>query len=134
MEENTEKKRGPQAQGPSRSDPPKTIDGYIAAQPEGVQPLLRQVRDALRAALPDAQERISWRMPTYWDGHNLIHFAAFRHHIGLYSGVGAIRAFSPRLTEYRTSKGAVQLPYDRPLPLALIAEIARWCKETGNHP
>jgi uncharacterized protein YdhG (YjbR/CyaY superfamily) len=114
-------------------EPPKTIDAYIAAQPENVQPLLIQVRDTIRAALPEAEERISWSMPTYWKKHNIIHFAAFKKHIGLYPGPKAIENFADRLTEYKTSKGAVQLPYSKPLPFPLIAEIAKWCYETGNH-
>lgn len=115
-------------------EPPKTIDTYIAEKPESVQMLLNQVRDAIRAVLPDAQERISWSMPTYWHQHNIIHFAAFKNHIGLYPGVKAIEYFADRLTDYKTSKGAVQLPYSKPLPLPLIKEIAKWCNETGNHP
>lgn len=107
----------------------KTIDAYIAAQPESIQPFLHKVRDTIRAALPEAQERISWRMPTYWNKHNIIHFAAFKKHIGLYPGPKAIENFADRLTAYKTSKGAVQLPYSEPLPLELIAEIARWCCE-----
>lgn len=114
-------------------EPPKTIDAYIAAQPESVQPLLNQVRDTLCAVLPEAEERISWRMPTYWRKHNIIHFAAFKNHMGLYPGDKAMEHFADRLTEYKTSKGAVQLPYNKPLPLKLIAEIAKWCYETGNH-
>lgn len=112
---------------------PQVIDAYIAQQPESVQPLLRQVRDTLRAALPQAQERISWRMPTYWNKRNIIHFAAFQKHIGLYPGAEAIVHFADRLAPFQTSKGAVQLPYHKPLPLELIAEIAKWCYETGNH-
>lgn len=115
-------------------EPSKTIDAYIAAQPESIQPLLHQVRNTIRAVLPDAQERISWRMPTYWDKHNIIHFAAFKKHIGLYPGEKAMENFRGRLTDYKTSKGAVQFPYDRPLPLELIAEIAKWCDETQKHP
>ena len=114
-------------------EPPKTIDAYIAAQPASVQPFLRQVQDAIRAVLPDAQERISWSMPTYWNKRSIIHFAAFKKHIGLYPGPTAIENFADRLTEYKTSKGAVQLSYSKPLPLQLIADIARWCYETGNH-
>lgn len=112
---------------------PKTIDSYIAAQPEDIQPLLNQVRGALRAALPNAEERISWRMPTYWYKQNIVHFAAFKRHIGLYPGDKAVVHFKERLSEYKTSKGAVQFPYNKPLPLALIAEIAQWCYGTGNH-
>lgn len=114
-------------------EPPKTIDAYIAAQPESVQPFLNQVRDIIRAVLPDAQERISWSMPTYWNKRNIIHFAAFKKHIGLYPGDKAIETFGDCLKEYKTSKGGVQLPYDKPLPLQLIAEIAKWCYETRNH-
>ncbi|MDI9368596.1 iron chaperone [Mesotoga sp.] len=113
--------------------PQKTIDAYIEAQPESFQLLLHQVRDTLRATLPDAEERISWRMPTYWRNHNIIHFAAFKNHIGLYPGDKAVSHFADRLTQYKTSKGAVQFPYSKPLPLELIAEIAKWCYETGNH-
>ena len=112
---------------------PQTIDAYIVAQPESVQPFLNQVRDTIHAVLPDAQEHISWSMPTYWNKHNIIHFAAFKKHIGLYPGPKAIENFAGRLTEYKTSKGAVQLPYSKPLPLDLIADIAIWCYETGNH-
>jgi uncharacterized protein YdhG (YjbR/CyaY superfamily) len=114
-------------------EPPKTIDEYIAAQPDSIQPLLHQVRDALRAALPDAEERISWSMPTFWKKHNIIHFAAAKKHIGLYPGDKAIEHFADRLAQYKTTKGAVQLPYSKPLPLGLIADIAKWCYETGNH-
>lgn len=114
-------------------EPSKTIDVYIAAQREDVQPRLNDVRNTLRAVLPDAQERISWSMPTYWKKQNIIHFAAFKNHIGLYPGEKAMEHFADRLREYKTSKGAVQFPYSKPLPLELIAEIAKWCYETGNH-
>ena len=113
---------------------PKTVDEYISLQPENVQPLLNQVRDTLRAALPDAEERISWSMPTYWKKHNIIHFAAFKNHIGIYPGDKAMEHFADRLTGYKTSKGALQLPYSKTLPLDLLAEIAKWSYETGNHP
>lgn len=109
------------------------VDEYITEQPEDVKPLLNQVRDTIRVVLPDAEERIAWRMPTYWEKHNIIHFAAFKKHIGLYPGDQAIIHFAQQLSEYKTSKGAVQFQYNEPLPLALIAEIAQWCYETGNH-
>ena len=114
-------------------EPPKTIDAYIAAQPEDIRPLLNQVRDTLRAALPDAEERISWSMPTYWNKQNIIHFAASKKHIGLYPGHEAVEHFAESLSEYKTSKGTVQFPYSKPFPLPLIAEIAKWCYATGNH-
>lgn len=110
-------------------EPANHIDEYIAAQPEGARPYLVAIRDTIRAALPDAQERISWGMPTYWKTRNVIHFAAYKRHIGLYPGEKAVEHFSDRLREYRTSKGTVQFPYDKPLPLDLISEMAKWCHE-----
>lgn len=110
-----------------------TFDSYIAGQAENVQALLFQVRDALHAALPEAEERISWGMPTFWNKHNIIHFAAFKKHIGIYPGEKAMVHFADRLTEYKTSKGALQLPYTKPLPIELITEIAKWCLENINN-
>jgi len=118
----------------SCNEAPISVDAYISAQADNVQPLLNQVRDTLRVALPGAAELISWRMPTYRGEFNIIHFAAFKNHLGLYPGVEAIVHFADHLTEYKTSKGAIQFRYDQPIPLGLIGEIAKWCYETGNHP
>jgi len=115
-------------------DAPKTIDDYIAMQPEEIRPLLQQIRDTIRSVLPDVEERISWRMPTFCKRHNIIHFAAFKNHIGIYPGDKAMEHFAGQLTGYRTSKGALQLPYCKPLPLELIADMAKWCYTTGDHP
>ena len=112
---------------------PETVDEYIAAQPEAVQGYLKEIREALCAALPEAEERISWSMPTYWKGHNIIHFAGFKNHVGLYPGEEAVKEFSERLKDFKFSKGSIQFPYSKPLPLELIGDIARWCYETGNH-
>jgi uncharacterized protein YdhG (YjbR/CyaY superfamily) len=109
------------------------IDDYIAVQPEAIQPILYQVRDKIRTVLPEVQERISWRMPTYWKDHNIIHFAAHKNHIGLYPGPEAIEHFSDQLQAYKSSKGAIQFPYEREIPLDLIGHIAQWCYETGHH-
>ena len=114
-------------------EPDSCIDDYIAAQPESIQPHLRQVRDTIRGVLPGVQERISWRMPTYWHKNNIFHFAAFKNHIGIYPGEEAMLHFADRLTAYKTSKGALQLPYSKPLPLSLIAEMAKWCNDTNHH-
>ena len=65
---------------------PQSVDEYIAAQDEKVQPRLREIRAVLRSALPEAEERISWSMPTYWKGRNILHFAAAGKHLGLYPG------------------------------------------------
>ncbi|MGI6562373.1 MAG: iron chaperone [Clostridia bacterium] len=111
---------------------PVTVDEYIQEQPEEIRPFLYQVRSAIKEVLPDADEIISWRMPTYKKKRNIIHFAAFKNHIGIYPGDEAILHFKERLSEYKTSKGAIRLPYTKPLPLDLIKEIALWCHETGR--
>lgn len=105
------------------------IDEYIAAQDEMVQENLNEVRDVIRAQLPDAVEKISWGMPTWWDKHNLIHMACAKHHIGIYPGADCIEAFSDALKKrgFRYSKGAIQIPYGNQLPLDLIRELADWC-------
>lgn len=114
---------------------PETIDAYINAQDEALREPLRQIRAAIRAQLPEAQERISWSMPTYWQGCNILHFAAAKKHIGLYPGPEAVAHFAGRLDEggYKYSKGTIQLPWSGQLPLGLIGEIAAWCRDTGNH-
>jgi predicted N-acetyltransferase YhbS/uncharacterized protein YdhG (YjbR/CyaY superfamily) len=106
----------------------RVIDDYIAGQPESVRPLLVRVRDTVRAVLPTATEKISYRMPTFWQGQNLIHFASQKNHLGVYPGAAAMEHFAPKLTGYKTSKGAVQFPYKTfgDEQLALIAEIADW--------
>jgi uncharacterized protein YdhG (YjbR/CyaY superfamily) len=115
------------------TEPPKTIEDYIAQQAGDVQPRLREVHAAIKAVLPDALEKISWQMPTFYvsvDGRNrnIIQFAAFKKHIGLFPGGEATAFFAERLTDFKTSKGGVQLPHTKPLPLNLIAEIALWCR------
>jgi len=104
----------------------ETIDDYILEQAEDVQPLLRKIRETIRNAAPEATERISWQMPTFWQGENLIHFAAFKKHIGIYPGGEATVFFADKLTAYKTAKGTIQLPLNQPLPYDLIAEITRW--------
>ena len=113
---------------------PGTVDAYIAAQPEDRQPFLQAVRDAIRKAIHEAEEKISWSMPTFWKGHNIIHFAGFKNHVGLYPGTEAVEEFADRLKDCKTSKGSIQFLYSRPIPLELIADIARWCYKTGKHP
>ena len=108
---------------------PQNIDEYIAAQEERVQPKMIEVRKILQEALPEAEERISWSMPTYWKGRNIIHFAASKKHLGIYPGGEATEAFADELSDYSVSKGTIRLPYDQPLPVELIKRIARWCFE-----
>ena len=108
---------------------PQNIDEYIAVQNEKYQPRLREIREILRKALPDAEERISWSMPTYWKGRNIIHFAASKKHLGIYPGDEATAAFAEELSGYDISKGTIRIPYDQPLPEELIRRIAQWCFE-----
>lgn len=109
-----------------------TIPDYIAEQDPAIQPRLNTIYDTICAAIPDAEERLSWGMPTFWKGRNIIHFATAKKHIGLYPGPDAVEAFAESLAEYKTSKGAIQLPNNRDLPLQLIADIARWSYETNK--
>ncbi|KRL12753.1 iron chaperone [Schleiferilactobacillus perolens] len=103
------------------------IEEYILAQTKDIQPRLTSVYHTIKAVMPDAAEKISYQMPTFWQHRNLIHFAAFKNHIGLYPGGTATTVFADQLTGYKTGKGSIQLPNDAPLPLALITDIARWC-------
>ncbi|MEO8506848.1 MAG: DUF1801 domain-containing protein [Betaproteobacteria bacterium] len=102
------------------------IDDYIAAFPADVQDRLQVIRRVVRRLAPDAVEKISYRIPTFARHGNLVHFAAFKHHIGLYPGAAAIETFAKALADYRTSKGAIQLPLEQPLPLSLIEKIVRF--------
>ena len=108
---------------------PRTIDEYIEAQDEAVQPRLREIREVIRSAIPEAQERLSWSMPTFWRGRNILHFAASKKHLGLYPGGEATTVFADALKDYDVSKGTVRIPWDRALPVELVQRIARWCYE-----
>jgi len=104
----------------------ETIDGYIAEQPADIQIILQKIRETIRGAAPEATERIAWRMPTFWQGENLIHFAAFKEHIGIYPGDMSSSPFDERLSGYERTKGAIRFPLDKPIDYELIADIARW--------
>ena len=108
------------------------IQKYIEEQDASLQPRLFEIYEAIKTAIPDTEERLSWGMPTFWRGRNIIHFAPAKRHIGIYPGPDAIEAFAGRLTEYKTSKGAIQLPHNKDLPLELIAEIAKWSFENNK--
>lgn len=102
------------------------IDDYIAAATPSKQARLQAVYTTIRAELPDATEKISYGMPTFWQGHNLIHFAAFKMHIGIYPGADGMTHFAKEVAAYPHSKGALQLPDDQELPLELVAAMARY--------
>ena len=100
-----------------------TIDEYIAGFPEDIQIKLQEIRATIKSAAPDAQEKISYQMPTFYLKGNLVHFAAHTSHIGFYPAPSGIEAFKNELAAYKNSKGAVQFPINEPLPLDLIRRI-----------
>ena len=107
----------------------KDIDSYIASFPEETTALLKQIRTTIRKAAPEAKETISYGMPTFTLKGNLVHFAAFKNHIGFYPTSSAIERFKNELAKYKSGKGSVQFPIDNPLPLSLITKIVRFRAE-----
>lgn len=101
----------------------QTIDEYINSFPRNIQVFLEDIRQTTRPAAPDATETISYQMPTFKLNGNLVHFAAYKNHIGFYPAPSGIEAFKRELSPYKWSKGAVQFPLDRPIPLDLVKKI-----------
>ncbi|HEV7241637.1 MAG TPA: DUF1801 domain-containing protein [Thermoanaerobaculia bacterium] len=106
---------------------PKTIDEYIAGFPKDVQKLLQQVRKTIQKAAPDAEEAIKYQIPTFTlNGGNLVHFAAYKEHIGFYPAPRAIEEFKDELGAYAGAKGTVRFPLDKPIPLDLIGRMVKF--------
>lgn len=103
-----------------------SIDGYIATFPAAIQRILEELRTTIKAAAPAADEKISYQMPTFALHGNLVHFAAFKYHIGFYPTPSAIQEFQQELSPYAGAKGSVQFPLDQPLPLDLIRKIVQF--------
>ncbi len=110
----------------NKPDPYTTVDAYIAAFPPNIQHTLAELRATIRAAAPDATEKISYQMPTFAQAGNLVHFAVHKQHIGFYPAPSGIEAFREELAPYKSSKGAVQFPLGQPLPLDLIRRIVQF--------
>ena len=104
----------------------KPIDDYIARFPEDVQERLKKMRATIRAAAPKAEEAIKYQLPTFVLHGNLVHFGAFKDHIGFYALPSAHAKFSAELAKYKGAKGSVQFPYSQPLPLELVKRIVRF--------
>ncbi len=102
------------------------IDTYIAGFPPEIQVLLEQIRSAIRKAAPAAEETIKYAMPTFVLNGNLVHFAAFKNHIGFYPVPSGIEAFKKELSVYKGGKGSVQFPLDEPMPLDLITKVVEF--------
>lgn len=103
-----------------------SIDTYIQSHPKEVQIKLQRLRATIRRLAPKATEAIKYGIPTFVLEKNLVHFAAFKNHIGFYPGASGIKQFSKEFKGYKSSKGAVQFPIDGPLPLKLIEKIVRF--------
>lgn len=104
----------------------KTIDEFIAAYPPATQEKLRKLRDTIRRAAPTATEDIKYGIPTFVLNGNLVHFAGYEHHIGFYPAPSGIIEFKKELAPYESAKGSVKFPIDKPLPLALVAQIVKF--------
>jgi uncharacterized protein YdhG (YjbR/CyaY superfamily) len=103
-----------------------SIDAYIATFPEATQKILQAVRETIHVAAPEATEKISYQMPTFFLNGNLVHFAAFKKHIGFYPAPRGLEAFKDELAGYAGAKGSVQFPLDQPMPLDLISRIVQF--------
>jgi uncharacterized protein YdhG (YjbR/CyaY superfamily) len=104
----------------------KSIDEYLLQFPSEVQEILKTLRKVIKESAPDAEEKISYQMPTFVLHGNLVHFAAFKNHIGFYPTPSGIDAFKHELSEYKGAKGSVQFPIEKPLPFELISEIVKF--------
>jgi len=114
---------------------PKTVDEYIAGFSPEIQEILKKIRTTIREAAPEAEEAISYKMPTFRLKGNLVHFAAFSKHIGLYPTPTGIEEFKDELSVYASGKGSVKFPLDEPIPFDLISKIVKFrVKENLRRP
>jgi uncharacterized protein YdhG (YjbR/CyaY superfamily) len=110
----------------TKQSAPTTIDEYIADFPPDVQEILQKIRAIIRKAAPQAAETINYQMPTFTLHGNLVHFAAFKNHIGFYPTPSGIENFKAELAAYKGAKGSVQFPLDQPIPYGLISKIVKF--------
>jgi uncharacterized protein YdhG (YjbR/CyaY superfamily) len=116
----------------SRKAKPKTITEYINAAPKEAREKLREMRACIREAAPGATESLKWGMPAFSYRRILVTFAAFKHHIGFYPTPSAVKAFAKNLTKFKTAKGSIQFPLEKPLPLPLIRKITSFRVRESN--
>jgi len=102
---------------------PKDVDEYIAGFPEDIQTILQKIRKTIKKAAPEAQEKIGYQMPTFTLNGNLVHFAAFKNHIGFYPTPSGTEKFKKEISVYKAAKGSIQFPLDQPIPYDLISQI-----------
>jgi uncharacterized protein YdhG (YjbR/CyaY superfamily) len=108
------------------SKTPKDIDEYIAGFPKDIQVILQKIRKTVQQAAPQATEKISYQMPTFYLNGNLVHFAAFKHHIGFYPTPSGTAKFKKEISGYQAAKGSIQFPLDQPIPYDLIRQIVQF--------
>ena len=105
----------------------KTIDEFIASFPKNVRDVLEELRRAIRESAPNAEETISYGIPTFdLNGRHLVHFSAYKNHVGFYPTSSGIKAFKKELSPFKTSKGTVQFPLNKPIPLDLVKKIVKF--------
>jgi uncharacterized protein YdhG (YjbR/CyaY superfamily) len=105
---------------------PKNIDEYIAGFPNDVRGILEKIRMTIRKAAPDAEETIKYQIPTFTLKGNLVHFAAYKKHIGFYPAPTGNEKFKNELSVYKGAKGSVKFPLDKPIPFDLISKIVKF--------
>jgi uncharacterized protein YdhG (YjbR/CyaY superfamily) len=105
---------------------PKNIDDYIAGSPPDVQVILKRIRATIREAAPGAEEAIKYRLPTFVLSGNLVHFGAFKKHIGFYATPTGNKKFREELSPYEGAKGSVQFPLDKPIPYGLVSKMVKF--------
>jgi len=104
----------------------ESIDNYILRFPPEIQEILKMLRKVIKESAPEAKEKISYQMPTFVLHGNLVHFAAYKNHIGFYPAPSGMDAFKRELSEYKGAKGSVQFPIEKPLPYQLISKIVKY--------
>lgn len=110
----------------ARNSIPRDVDDYISAFPSDVRDLLERMRSTIRKAAPNAEEKISYGIPTFELKGNLVHFAAFKRHIGFFPGASGVAKFKQELSAYKGAKGSVQFPFGKPIPLGLVSRIVKF--------
>jgi uncharacterized protein YdhG (YjbR/CyaY superfamily) len=112
-----------------------TIDDYISRYPKHIQDILQKIRQTIKKAAPEAEETINYQIPTFKLNGNLVHFAAFKKHIGFYPNPSAIEAFQKELESFTIAKGSIRFPLDEPLPYRLVEKIVKFrVKEVKSKP
>lgn len=104
----------------------QSIDEYIKTFPKEVQLILQELRKVIQEEAPEASEKISYQIPTFYLNGNLVHFAAYKNHIGFYPGASGIAKFKKEIDKYKNAKGSVQFPIDQPLPFELVRKIVKF--------